>query len=73
MTCYEGIMLQSDNLDEREYPDSEDQIREVLIRGNYMSRKDIEFCVSFDAASLPHDNKRTIEALQAILCRVYGT
>ena len=70
---YQEFAIQSHNLDEREYPDIEDQIREILIRGNYMSRKDIELCVSFDSASLPHDNKRTIEALQAILCRVYGT
>ena len=70
---YQAFVLQSHNLDEREYPDIEDQISEVLIRGNYMSRKDIELCVSFDTASLPHDNKRAIEALHAILCRVYGT
>ncbi len=38
--------------DEREYPDAADQIREVLIHGNYLSQKDIEICLGFDVESL---------------------
>ena len=71
--CYEQFLLESHDPEEREYFLAEDQIREVLIHGNYMSRKDIELCVRFDTASLPNDNKQTIEALHSTLCQVYGT
>lgn len=55
--CYSDFLLQNHDADDREYPDAADQIREVLIHGNYLSRKDIEFCLGFDVASLaasPH-------------------
>ena len=71
--CYQEFLLQSCNPDEREYLDAEDQIREVLIRGNYLSPKDIELCINFDKASLPRDNRKTIEALHSTLCQVYET
>ena len=45
--CYREFLLQNHNPDEREYPDAEDQIREVLIHGNYLSQKDIEICLGF--------------------------
>ena len=71
--CYQEFLLESHNPDEREYLDPEDQIREVLIYGNYMSRKDIELCVSFDISSLQHDNRDAIGALHNTLCEAYGT
>ena len=71
--CYQEFLLQSYDPDEREYLDAEDQIREVLIHGNYLSPKDIELCINFDTASLAHDNKRTIEVLHSTLCQVYET
>jgi hypothetical protein len=46
--CYHEFLLQNHNPDEREYPDPEDQIREVLIHSNYLSQKDIEICLGFD-------------------------
>jgi hypothetical protein len=46
--CYHEFLLQNHDPDEREYPDPEDQIREVLIHGNYLSQKDIEICAAFD-------------------------
>jgi|SRR5271157_198892 len=46
--CYREFLLQNHDPDEREYPDPEDQIREVLIHGNYLSQKDIEICLRFD-------------------------
>jgi hypothetical protein len=46
--CYREFLLQNHDADEREYPDPEDQIREVLIHGNYLSQRDIEICLSFD-------------------------
>ena len=71
--CYQEFVLQSHNPDEREYPDTEDQIREVLIHGNYMSHKDIELCVGQDISSLSHDNKQAIEVLHNTLCGIYRT
>lgn len=50
--CYREFLLQNHDPDEREYPDSADQIREVLIHGNYLSQKDIEICLGFDAEAL---------------------
>ncbi len=46
--CYREFLLQNRDPEEREYPDAEDQIREVLIHGNYLSQKDIEICRGFD-------------------------
>lgn len=50
--CYREFLLQNHDADEREYPDPADQIREVLIHGNYLSQKDIEICLGYDMAGL---------------------
>ncbi|MBI4986891.1 MAG: hypothetical protein HZC24_16485 [Rhodocyclales bacterium] len=50
--CYREFLLQNHDPDEREYADAVDQIREVLIHGNYLSQKDIEICLAFDIESL---------------------
>lgn len=54
---YRDFLLQSYDPEEREYPDPADEIREVLIHLNYFSQRDIEFCLSYNIASLrsePH-------------------
>lgn len=50
--AYREFLLQNHDPDEREYLDAADQIREVLIHGNYMSQKDIEICLGFDLAGI---------------------
>jgi len=50
--CYRDFLLQNNDPEEREYQDAADQIREVLIHGNYLSQKDIEICLGFDLATL---------------------
>jgi hypothetical protein len=50
--CYREFLLRSADPEEREYPDPADQIREVLIHGNYMSQRDINICLEFDAETL---------------------
>lgn len=71
--CYREFLLQNHDPEEREYPDEADQIREVLIHGNYMSQKDIELCLGLDLAELrdraefPH-----IEELHESLLTAYG-
>jgi hypothetical protein len=46
--CYREFVLQNHDPDEREYPDPEDEIREILIHRNYLSQRDIEICFGFD-------------------------
>jgi hypothetical protein len=50
--CYREFLLQNSDSEEREYPDPEDQIREVLIHGNYLSQRDIDVCLAFDLGGL---------------------
>ena len=70
--CYQEFLIQSQNPGQRQYFDSEDQIREVLIQGNYMSQKDIEFCVNFDTSALGDDNSDAIGELHNTFCQLYG-
>lgn len=51
-TCYENFLLASANLDSREFTEDEDQIREILVYGNYLSSKDISFLKEFDLSKL---------------------
>ena len=71
--CYREFLIRSQNPDEREYTDTEDQIREVLIRGNYLSPQDIILCANFDTASLQAENRPDIEDLHNTLREVYRT
>lgn len=71
--CYRDFLLQNHDPEEREYPDAADQIREVLIHGNYMSQKDIEICLGFNLASIA-DRPETdsIRRLHEALVSIYG-
>ena len=46
--CYVEFLLRSNDYEDREYSDAADQIREVLIHKNYLSRKDVEICIRSD-------------------------
>jgi hypothetical protein len=71
--CYREFLLQNHDPDEREYPDAADQIREVLIHGNYMSQRDIEICLGFDVEGLGGSpGMEEIRELHAGLERAYG-
>jgi hypothetical protein len=57
----------------RRYPDTGDQIREVLIHGNYMSRKDIQICIEVELTE--HMGRREypqIEDLHKHLLKFYA-
>lgn len=70
--CYREFLVQNYDTDEREYPDAADQIREVLIHGNYLSQKDIEICLGFDAESLAgHPGSQGMRELHAALVETY--
>lgn len=71
--CYREFLLQNHDPEEREYPDTADQIREVLIHGNYLSQKDIEICLRFNIASLAEDEQHdNISELHKALISEYG-
>ena len=75
--CYRDFLLQNHDPEEREYPDAADQIREVLIHGNYMSQKDIEICLGFNLASIadrPETDsiRRLHEALESEYEKTFG-
>ena len=70
--CYRQFLLDSHDPEVREYPDVVDQIREILIHGNYMSQKDIEICLGLDLEPLKSEaNFPAIEALHRSLCTSY--
>jgi hypothetical protein len=45
--------------DDREYFDDSDQLREILIHGNYLSQKDIEHLLTFDITQLSAETNYT--------------
>ena len=70
--CYREFLIQSRDAEAREYPDAADQIREVLIHGNYLSQKDIEICLGFDVESLTdRPGNEGMRELHAALAETY--
>lgn len=70
--CYREFLVQNSDAEEREYPDAADQIREVLIHGNYLSQKDIEICLAFAVESLAdHHGIEGIRELHGALAKTY--
>ena len=70
--CYSKFLADNHDPEIREYPDDEDQIREVLIHENYLSQKDIEICAAYDLS--PHmmqNNFSDIHALHQSLQQRY--
>ena len=71
--CYLEFLLQNHDPEEREYPEATDQIREVLIHGNYMSRRDVEICLGFDVERLrDREAVEEIRTLHETLAREYN-
>lgn len=72
--CYCEFLVRSADPEEREYSDPADQIREVLIHGNYMSRRDIDICLGCDVEALKeHDEIENIRELHETLAKDYRT
>ncbi len=69
--CYREFLVESADPEEREYPDPADQIREVLIHGNYMSQKDIDICLDFDPD--PLHNHPKFDAVISLHCILWDT
>lgn len=70
--CYRGFLIASADPEEREYVNAEDQIREVLIHGNYLSVRDIEVCRRFNPEQLcDYDDLDVILELHGKLQSMY--
>lgn len=50
--CYREFLVQNLDAEEWQYTDPTDQVREVLVYPNYLSQRDMEICLAFDAAAL---------------------
>jgi hypothetical protein len=71
--CYREFLLQNHDPDEREYPEPEDQIREVLIHGNYLSQRDIDICLGFDLGTFAaRPEYKNMRELHNALVAAYG-
>lgn len=71
--CYHEFLAQNHDPDERAYPDAADQIREILIHENYLSRKDIDICLGFDLSRIAdRADVAGIRALHEALVSEYG-
>ena len=62
--CYSKFLADNHDPEIREYPDDEDQIREVLIHENYLSQKDIEICAAYDLS--PHMMQNNFSEIHAL-------
>ncbi len=72
LETYDRFLLDSADIDEREYADPDQEIKVTLIHRNYVSQKDIEVCLTCDL-SKHHGNANfpAIEALHQSLQRQY--
>jgi hypothetical protein len=72
--CYREFLIENRDPDERAYPDPADQIREVLIHGNYLSQRDIDICLALDIEGLKdHEGAEEIRVLHEVLAKEYKT
>ena len=70
---YHDFLIHNCDPEEREYPEAIDQIREVLIHDNYLSRKDVETCLGFELNSFAdHPEVDSIRTLHEALQTEYG-
>ncbi len=69
---YRDFLINSFDIENREYSDDSDQIRELLIHKNYMSQNDLNICISFDISPLgDHPGIENIRALHEELISTY--
>ncbi len=67
-----AFLLESANPDDREYFDDTNQIREVLVRGNYLSVWDIAIAKAYDFIRLAaNEHFQNIENLALMLRELY--
>jgi len=62
--CLAKFLIENHDPDKRQYYDDLDQIREILIHGNYLSQKDIEHLLTFDITTL--SKRKNYEAMKSL-------
>jgi hypothetical protein len=67
---YEKFLLASIDPENREFIDEEDQIREILVYGNYLSQRDIQTIQKCRTDHIPDDHE-TIASLVSRLQEMY--
>jgi hypothetical protein len=73
LDVYGQFLQESGDFDARQYADPEQEIKINFIHQNYISRKDIEFCLAYDLA--PHENTVDFESLLSMhmtFCETYA-
>ena len=71
--CYRSHLLESADPEDREYADDEDQNREILVHGNYLSQRDINICLAQNIAEhSANPGYENIQALHEALKQTYG-
>lgn len=69
-SCYEDFLSGSADLEQRDYIEDEDQIREMLVYGNYLSQKDIEYLQKYDCKDLVGEDQNLVRLTEK-LCEMY--
>lgn len=73
-STYLEFLLQNHDQEDREYPENIDQIQEVLIHANYLSKKDIEIGARTNLSLIAnHQNFSDIYKLHESLRSEYGS
>lgn len=73
LEVYGRFLVESSDIEEREYADPKQEIEVSLIHQNYISQKDIEICLAYDLEPLRTDpNYPVIEALHQSLRDTYA-
>jgi type I restriction enzyme R subunit len=73
LEVYGRFLVESSNIEEREYADPKQEIEVSLIHQSYISQKDIEICLAYDIEPLRTDaNFPAIEALHQSLRETYA-
>ena len=71
---YGRFLVESANIEEREYADSDQEIEVSLIHRHYVSLKDIEVCLTYDISKHgTHSDFSAMEALHQSLQRQYAS
>jgi hypothetical protein len=69
---YSRFLVESSNIEERQYADPKQEIEVILIHQNYISQKDIEICLAYDLAPFRTDaNFPAIDVLHQCLRKNY--
>jgi hypothetical protein len=72
-TCFRRFLEDSANPEEREYPDDQDQVREILVHRNYLSMEDIAVIRVMDIRTYEaHERYANMQALQQAIEAMYG-